>query len=75
MKTSWLSFFILYAVCNTEAKRLRGLIAAMTIYDQRESIKQPPDDGTFTIQGNGHKFTPPFLNTSGKSRYNGHQQD
>ena len=43
MKTFWFSFFILYAFGTTEAKRLRGLLAAMEIYDQREHNTPPPD--------------------------------
>lgn len=36
MKTLWFSFFVLYALGTTEAIRLRGMLAAMEIYDQRE---------------------------------------
>lgn len=43
MKTFGFSFFILYAFGTTEAKRLRGLLAALEIYDQREHNTPPPD--------------------------------
>lgn len=68
MKTYWLSFFILITV--SDAKFLRGLIAAVSIEDHREYNTPPPenDDGV-VVSGNGRKFAPPYLNSSGKSRY------
>lgn len=68
MKTLWLSCLILYAVGSTHAKGLRGLIPAVSVYDQRNSIPPPPEDDIL-LQSNGRKFSPPFLNASGKSRF------
>lgn len=70
MKTIWLSFFILYVARHTDARFLRGLIAAVAIEDHREYNNALPqtNDGV-VVSGNGRKFVPPFLNSNGKIRY------
>jgi len=71
MKTLWLSFSILYIASIADARFLRELIAAVAIEDRREyNNALPPqiNDGV-VVSGNGRKFDPPYLNSSGKSRY------
>lgn len=62
MKTFGFSFFILYACGTTEAERLRGMIAAVEIYDQREH-NVPPSPDTLPVlppTTDTHQFNPPL---------------
>ena len=62
MKTLGFSFFILYAFGTTEAKRLRGMIAAMEIFDQRDYNVPPPTEimPILPPTENTHIYHPPL---------------
>jgi len=59
MKTLGFSFLILYAYGTTEATRLRGMIAAMAISDQREHNAPLPEVSILPPTYDTHKFNPP----------------
>jgi len=64
MKTYWLSFCILLIMVPTESKKLRGMIAAMDIYDEREhnAPNIPPGILPSNDGSNSLKFNSPFEN-------------